>query len=92
MPTQGQLDAAARQRGFSNYQAWQQNQQQQQQAWQQRQQTYYSHPGTNPQTGSPQQPPQNFLQRMLGMIPWHPSFLLGHVNDAMQNAQNGDGQ
>ena len=37
---------------------------------------------THPQQlqGNAQPAPKNWLQGLLSQIPWHPSFLFGHVN------------
>jgi muconolactone delta-isomerase len=64
--SQGQLDAIARQRGFPDYATWA--------AWNRNR-------SEGLQQAPAQQPPQNFLQSLLGKIPIHPSYLLNYVND-----------
>lgn len=78
--SQGQMDALARQRGFPDYQTWA--------AWNAHRSAALHQP-MDYSTGGAQPQQQNVLQRLLGMIPWHPAFLFGKTNEAMQNAQNG---
>jgi hypothetical protein len=69
--SQGQLDAVARQRGFPNYATWA--------AWQQ-------HRQAGLQQAQQPEPPQNFLQSILGKIPIHPSYLLNYVTKKFNEA------
>jgi hypothetical protein len=54
--------------------------------------TRTARPAFSSQAGSRPQAQPNFLMSLINKIPWHPSYLLNHVNNAMQNAQNGGGQ
>jgi hypothetical protein len=79
--SQGQLDAIARQRGFHDYATWA--------AWNAHRSAGLQQPSGQPAQTQAQ---PNFLMSLINKIPWHPSYLLNHVNNAMQNAQNGNGQ
>lgn len=70
--SQGQLDAIARHRGFPDYATMM--------AWNAHRQAAVT---------QPQQPPQqqgNFLQTLLGKIPFHPAYLLNYVNGKINGA------
>lgn len=79
--SQAHLDALAQQQGFHNYDQWA--------AWNAKRNqisgiggaTGIANPG-----GAPAQPPQNWLQHLLGSIPIHPMYLLNKVNDAFTKA------
>lgn len=61
----GQLDAVARQRGFPDYATWA--------AWNRQRSSSLQQPASAPA-------PPNFLQALLGKIPFHPTNLLNYVN------------
>lgn len=69
--SQGQLDAVARQRGFPDYATWS--------AWNAHRQAGLSQPQQSA-------PPQNFLQSVLGKIPFHPSYLFNYVTKKFNEA------
>lgn len=71
-----QLDAIARERGFPDYASWM--------AWHQK----YRSPTQG--QGQQAQQPINWLQTLLGKIPFHPSFSLTKAAEGMRSA--GEGQ
>lgn len=70
-PSQGQLDALARERGFPSYAAWS--------AWNQK----YRQPIREE---APAAQPTNWLQNLVNKIPFHPSFMLDFTNKKIEKA------
>lgn len=71
--TQGQLDAMARERGFSDYAtyaAWYKN---------------YRAPLAR-QGGQTDGQPTNWLQNLINQIPIHPSYLMNYASDRINEA------
>ena len=69
---QRRLDLAAQQMGFPDYAKWQ--------AYHAK----YQEQGNKKGVAVAQK--KNFLQGLLEQIPWHPSYLFKHVNDAYDKA------
>ena len=69
---QRRLDLAAQQMGFPDYATWQ---------------AYHAkYQAQGNKKGVAVAPKKNFLQGLLEQIPWHPSYLFKHVNDAYNKA------
>lgn len=76
MADRAQLDAAARQQGFKNYEQWA--------AWDRntRQVVLQGNPAVA-------QPPKNWLQSLLESIPGHPAQTLGYTHERMKKYLGG---